>query len=69
MTPLKFYICIICKFDTGSPTFKQDRMTKNKKVFRICKLWTMKLETLSVPTHDVPVNSVTVFGEFCEEQN
>ena len=62
LLPVLLCILIICKFDTGSPIFIQERVGKNKMIFRIYKFRTMKLGTLSVPTHDVPENSVTFFG-------
>lgn len=57
-------IFFICFFDTGSPIFKQKRIGLNRKVFMIYKFRTMKVETVSLPTHLVSPISLTGFGKF-----
>ena len=56
-------IFVLCSFDTGSPIFTQIRVGKGQKPFKIYKFRTMKLGTLSLPTHDTPPAAVTLIGK------
>jgi len=62
--PILALLCILGFLDTGSPIFIQERVGKNKKPFKLLKFRTMSLNTESVATHLVEVDSVTKFGSF-----
>jgi O-antigen biosynthesis protein WbqP len=61
-SPLLLIITIICYFDTGSPIFLQKRVGRYQRSFVLIKFRTMKLDTASVPTHLVSVDSITKIG-------
>lgn len=56
-----FVITII--FQSGRPLFQQERVGRDKKLFKLFKFRTMKLETRSVGTHEVNPNQVTAWGK------
>lgn len=62
LLPLLFIIFIVCFFDTGSPFFFQYRYGKNKKLFRLVKFRSMKINTQSLPTHLVSKTAITRSG-------
>ena len=63
LLPLMMFIFVLCSFDTGSPIFTQIRLGKGQKPFKIYKFRTMKLGTLSLPTHDTAPTAVTLLGK------
>jgi lipopolysaccharide/colanic/teichoic acid biosynthesis glycosyltransferase len=62
--PVGIIILIIGFFDSGSPLFIQERMGKNKKMFKLVKFRTMKRGTASVSTHLANANAITRWGSF-----
>jgi lipopolysaccharide/colanic/teichoic acid biosynthesis glycosyltransferase len=64
LTPLFLVVIIIGIFDTGSPIFFQKRVGRGKKSFKLIKFRSMHINTISVATHLVGDNSITVFGKF-----
>jgi O-antigen biosynthesis protein WbqP len=52
--------------DPGSVIFKQDRIGKNKKIFKLHKFRSMKLNTPDIPTHllNDPGQYITRVGKF-----
>lgn len=64
LSPIIFIIYVIGLFDTGSPIFRQERVGLNKNPFRLLKFRSMLLNTKSVATHLVKVNSITKWGSF-----
>jgi len=61
-------VAIIIKLDSKGPVlFKQDRIGKNKKIFKVYKFRTMRVDTPNnVPTHmlDNPDFYITKIGKF-----
>jgi O-antigen biosynthesis protein WbqP len=64
LIPILFVIVIIGCFDTGSPIFRQERLGKGKKPFRLMKFRSMNVNAPSVATHLASVSSITPFGSF-----
>ncbi|MFN5803909.1 MAG: sugar transferase [Sphingomonadales bacterium] len=64
LSPLMALIVLIGLFDTGSPFFCQQRMGKDRHPFWLIKFRTMHVDTQSVHTHLVRVDSITRFGKF-----
>jgi len=64
LSPLLIILYLIGLFDTGSPLFKQMRLGKDKTSFMLVKFRTMKIETLSVPSHLNSQTNVTEYGKF-----
>ena len=62
--PVFLIIFLLGLLDTGSPIFRQSRIGKNKKAFRIIKFRTMVIGTTSLPTHFTPPSSITRLGAF-----
>ena len=62
--PVLLVIIIIGFFDTGSPVFIQERVGRNKKVFKLIKFRTMSVETKSVASHLTSSSSITKLGTF-----
>jgi len=67
-SPLYLIIAIIIKCTSKGPVFfKQDRVGENKKIFKILKFRTMRIDTpKDVPTHllDNPDAYITKIGKF-----
>lgn len=63
-SPLIIILFIVGLVDTGSPIFRQERVGKNLKPFRLLKFRSMKLDTVSVATHLANSNSITSWGRF-----
>ena len=61
--PIMFIMILIGYFDTGSPLFIQPRLGKDKKIFNLYKFRTMKLNTLSLPTHLINKDYITNYGK------
>lgn len=51
-------------YDTRAPLFKQERVGKNQKPFVLVKFRTMRVDTISVPTHLADAGAVTSLGRF-----
>ena len=64
LSPLLLLIIVVGYFDTGSPLFRQQRVGKGKKLFRLMKFRSMHLNTKSVATHLVLTDSITKWGSF-----
>jgi O-antigen biosynthesis protein WbqP len=62
LSPFLFFIFLVGLFDTGSPMFIQQRIGKEMKPFYLVKFRTMRINTQSVGTHLVDVNSITKWG-------
>ena len=64
LSPVLFVIVIIGYFDTGSPIFRQERVGRGKKPFRLMKFRSMHVNAPSVATHLASASSITTFGSF-----
>ena len=64
LTPILFILIIIGYFDTGSPIFRQERVGKGMKPFRLMKFRSMNINAPSVATHLASTSSITPFGSF-----
>ncbi len=64
LSPFFIILYIAGLFDTGKPLFIQERLGKNKKMFRLIKFRTMHCGTASLGTHEVSANAVTKWGAF-----
>jgi O-antigen biosynthesis protein WbqP len=68
LMPLMLIIAVIIKLDSPGPVlFLQDRVTKNKKIFKILKFRTMFTDVpKDVPTHLLgdPESKITKVGKF-----
>lgn len=62
--PVLLILTIIGLFDTGSPIFRQERVGRNKKPFKLVKFRTMSVGTASVASHLASTSSITPFGNF-----
>ena len=67
-SPLYIVLAILVKATSKGPVFfKQDRIGKNKKIFKILKFRTMRVDTdPNIPTHllDDPTAHITKIGKF-----
>jgi len=64
LSPILISLLIIGYFDTGSPIFRQERVGKGKKIFRLMKFRSMHIGSPSVATHLASASSITPFGSF-----
>ena len=64
LSPVLIVLMIIGYFDTGSPIFRQERLGKGKKPFRLMKFRSMNVNAPSVATHLASASSITSFGSF-----
>ena len=64
LSPILIVFIIIGYFDTGSPIFKQYRVGKGMKPFRLMKFRSMHINAPSVATHLASASSITPFGSF-----
>lgn len=64
LSPILFLLIIIGYFDTGSPIFRQERVGKGMKPFRLMKFRSMNINAPSVATHLASTSSITPFGSF-----
>lgn len=64
LSPIGLIVYVLGIFDTGSPIFKQERVGKNQKPFKLLKYRTMGVNTKSVATHLANKNSITKLGSF-----
>jgi len=63
-SPILIVLYIIGYFDTGSPIFRQVRVGRFKKPFKLVKFRTMVVGTESVASHLANFSSITPFGYF-----
>ena len=64
LSPVLIVLIIIGYFDTGSPIFRQERVGRGKKPFRLMKFRSMHVNVPSVATHLASASSITRFGSF-----
>jgi len=64
LSPVMLALLLIGLFDTGSPSFRQERVGVNQKPFNLLKFRTMHVNTQAVATHLVRVSSITKWGSF-----
>jgi lipopolysaccharide/colanic/teichoic acid biosynthesis glycosyltransferase len=64
ISPILVVLTIVGSFDTGSPIFKQERVGKSKRPFKLYKFRSMHVNTKSVATHLASASSITPFGKF-----
>jgi len=64
LSPVLIVLMIVGYFDTGSPIFRQDRVGKGKRVFRLMKFRSMLVNAPSVATHLATASSITSYGSF-----
>jgi len=64
LSPIIFALIIIVYVDTGSPMFRQVRVGKDMKPFRLIKFRSMHVNTPSVATHLANASSITPIGIF-----
>lgn len=60
--PILLVIFVVGYFDTGSPIFRQQRVGRHKKPFKLVKFRTMKLDTAHVASHHASKSSITPTG-------
>ena len=64
LSPILIVLMVIGYFDTGSPIFRQQRVGKGMKPFRLMKFRSMHVNAPSVATHLASASSITPFGSF-----
>jgi len=64
LSPLLIVLIVVGYFDTGSPLFRQERVGKGMRPFRLMKLRSMQMNAPSVATHLANPSSITHFGSF-----
>ena len=64
LSPILLVLIVIGYFDTGSPIFRQERVGRGKKPFRLIKFRSMHVNGPSVATHLANASSITPFGSF-----
>jgi len=64
LSPILLVLITSGYFDTGSPIFRQERVGKGKKPFRLMKFRSMHVNAPSVATHLASASSITSFGSF-----
>jgi O-antigen biosynthesis protein WbqP len=63
-SPLLVVICLLGLFDTGAPVFMQRRVGRHRQEFTLLKFRTMRLDTVSVASHEVSATAITRLGRF-----
>lgn len=63
-SPILIVLIVFGYFVTGSPMFRQERVGKGMKPFRLMKFRSMYVNAPSVATHLASANSITPFGSF-----
>lgn len=70
LSPLLIITSLIIKLQDGGPVlFKQDRVGKNKKLFKIYKFRSMPVNTANVESHEVNKITITPFGKLIRRAN
>ncbi len=64
LSPILIVLMIIGYFDTGSPIFRQERVGKGRRAYRLIKFRSMYVNAPSVATHLASASSITPFGSF-----
>jgi len=64
ISPLFILLIIIGLLDTGKPFYFQERLGLDRKIFILIKFRSMHIETSSIATHLIDVNSVTKWGSY-----
>ena len=65
MLPIMAFVSLLIFFEDGLPIFfKQERLGKNKKIFTIYKIRTMKNDAPQLGTHAVSKNFLLKIGKF-----
>ena len=64
LLPVMLTLYVIGLFDTRSPVFKQERVGKNMKPFKLYKFRTMHVNAKQVATHLSDVSAITKYGSF-----
>jgi O-antigen biosynthesis protein WbqP len=64
LSPILIVLMVIGYFDTGSAIFRQERVGKGMKPFRLMKFRSMHVNAPSVATHLASASSITPFGGF-----
>lgn len=62
--PILFVISLVILIESGSPFFVQDRLGKNKRIFKLIKFRTMSKGTKSVASHLVDSTQISKLGKF-----
>lgn len=60
--PVLLMIYVIGLFDTGLPIFRQERVGRDQKPFKLVKFRTMRPNTASVASHLADASSITPLG-------
>lgn len=63
-SPLLLFFLLLGWCDTGSPLFIQKRVGKNRRLFTLVKLRTMRVGASQVATHLADVSAITPLGRF-----
>jgi O-antigen biosynthesis protein WbqP len=63
-SPVLLLIYFIGMFDTGLPIFRQERVGRDQKPFKLVKFRTMRLDTESVGSHLADPAAITPLGSF-----
>lgn len=64
LSPILLILFVFGYFDSGSPIFRQERVGKGKRPFRLMKFRSMHVNAPSVATHLASASSITNFGAF-----
>ncbi|PTO85992.1 sugar transferase [Vibrio splendidus] len=62
LSPILLIVTVLGFFDSGSPIFVQERMGKNKKMFKLIKFRTMHIRTKSMASHLAEKSNITPLG-------
>lgn len=63
-SPLLLIIYLIGLLDTGSPIFRQERVGRAQKPYKLLKFRTMRRDTASVASHLADATAITPLGAF-----
>ncbi len=64
LSPLIFILVLLGLLDTGQPIFRQTRVGKHQRPFKLLKFRSMRLDTVSVATHLADKSAITPLGKF-----
>lgn len=62
--PFLVLLTLVGLFDAGLPIFRQERVGRHQRPFRLVKFRTMKVDTVSVATYLASSASIAPFGHF-----